>query len=77
MFALIIDNKVLLFDLLQHYGLHLLTEVNLKGYRIINYEDVIKHYEKNYFDSNLILIEQYSNFLFRVCLNYIKDYSLF
>ena len=77
MFALIINESVFLFDMLQHYGVHLIIDVNLKGYQIIEYKDVIKHYEENYFDSDLINIEQYSIFLYKICLNYIRDYSLF
>ena len=76
MYALIIKEEVLLFDMTTHYGLHNSKDVNLEGYQIINdYKKVFRHYEENYFDS-VFNIEQYCDFLFKVCVIYIKDLQL-
>ena len=76
MYALIIEDKVLLFDMISHYGMHNAIDVNLEGYQIIkDYKKVFKHYEENYFDS-VFNIEQYCDFLFRICVTYLKDLFL-
>ena len=77
MYALIVADEVFLFDKLKSYGLYKRDEVNLEGYIVIDdYKAVLNHYEKNYFDFNLLNIEQYYIFLWRVCVNYLKDLSL-
>ncbi len=77
MFALVVIDRLLIFDLTKHYGFYLINDVNLDGYLyVLDYEIVLEHYKNNYFDADLKLIEQYSNFLFRVCLNYLKDLQL-
>ena len=78
MFALIILDKVMLFDLVQCYGFYVHKDVNLDGYFIIgNYKLVLEHYKNNYFDSDISEIEKYSDFMFRVCVNYVKDLCLY
>ena len=78
MFALIILDKVFLFDLLNNYGFYEINEVNLEGYCVIdNYKLVLNHYKENYFDSDIGKIEKYSNFMFRICVNYVKDLFLY
>ena len=75
MFALIILERVLMFDLTKEYGFYSIFDVNLEGYlAILDYEDVLKHYKNNYFNDDLKQIERYSSFLFKVCLNYLKDF---
>lgn len=76
MFALIILDKILLFDLTKHYGIYPIDEVNLDGYQLLlDYKQVLEHYKNNYFNNNLKSIERYSNFLFRICVSYLKDLS--
>lgn len=75
-FALIVYDDVLLFDMTKHYGLYKRSDVNLEGYlKVLYYEDVIKHYVNNYFKNNCVKkVEQYSNFLFRICISYLEDF---
>ena len=75
MYALIIDDKVLIFDLTKHYGIHLLDSTNLEGYLLVlNVFDVLNHFKNNYYNENEIYkIEKYSFFMFRICQNYLKD----
>ena len=74
MFALIILEDVLIFDALNNYGLYKLCDVNLKGYKVLeDYKAVLNHYQTNYFD-DIYKVEYYSEFLFRVCLKYLKDF---
>ena len=76
MYALIIGENVFIFDMTAHYGIHPIIDINLEGYQVIkNYKEVLKHYEKNYLDS-IYKIEQYCDFLFRICVIYIKDLFL-
>ena len=78
MFALIILNKVMIFDLMQSYGFYELEDANLEGYFIIeNYKLVLEHYKENYFDSDISKIEKYSDFMFQICVNYVKDLYLY
>ena len=78
MFALIILDKVMLFDLMQNYGFYELEEVNLNGYYVIkNHKLVLEHYKKNYFDSDISKIEKYSDFMYKICRNYVKDLYLY
>ena len=78
MYALLIFDKVFIFDLTAYYGLFSLSEVNLKGYYVIrNYKDVLLHYRDNYFENEIGDMEQLYNFLLRVCVNYLKDLVLF
>ena len=75
MFALIVLKRVLIFDLTKEYGFYNIFDVNFDGYiALLNYEDVLQHYKNNYFNDDLKQIEGYSNFLFKACLNYLKDY---
>ena len=77
MYALLIEEKIFLFDFLKSYGFYEQGEVNLSGYYVIrNYKVVLTHYLENYFDSNLLKIEQFSTFLQRICVNYLKDLCL-
>ena len=77
MYALLIEDKIFLFDFLKSYGFYEHNEVNLSGYYVIrNYNVVLKHYLENYFDSNLLNVEQFSIFLQRICVNYLKDLFL-
>ena len=76
MYALIIGENVFIFDMTAHYGIHSLIDVKLEGYQVIKkYKEVLKHYEKNYLDS-IYKIEQYCDFLFRICVIYVKDLFL-
>ena len=77
MFALIVFDYVLLFDLTRHYGIFELKSVNLNGYKILNnYYEIITYYQKNFFkEKEVMKIEQYSNFLYRICVNYLKEYQ--
>lgn len=75
MFALVIIDTILIFDLTKEYGFYKIDEVNLEGYiALLDYIEVLKHYKNNYFNEDLKQIERYSSFLFKVCLNYLKDY---
>lgn len=77
MYALIINDEVFLFDMLSYYGIHKLDDVNLNGYQILNdFKAILNHYLENYFDSNLLIIEQYCKFLQRICVSYLKDLYL-
>ena len=68
----------MLFDLMQNYGFYELEDVNFKGYIVIDdYKLVLEHYKKNYFDSDISKIEKYSNFMFKICVNYVKDLYLY
>ena len=73
MYALIVKDKVLIFDMNNHYGFHSINEVSLNGYlKVINLLDVIK-YSWCFDDVNIYKVEPYSDFLFRVCLKYLKS----
>ena len=76
MFALIIYQRVLLFDSVNHYGIYDLETVNLNGYLILtNYKEIITYYYAKYFCiEELKHLEQYSDFLYHVCLKYLKDF---
>lgn len=77
MFALIILEDVLIFDELKIYGLYKICDVNLKGYKILrDYKAIINHYKQTRNSDDVYKVEKYSNFLFRICLNYLKDTSL-
>ena len=77
MYALIIFDKIFIFDLTAYYGLFNLSEVNLSGYYLIDdYKDVLLHYKVKYFNNNIGDIEHIFNFLFRICVNYLKDLVL-
>ena len=77
MFALIILDEVLLFDELKHYGLYKICDVNLKGYKVLrDYKTIINHYKLTRNSDDIYKVEKYSNFLFRICLRYLKDVSL-
>ena len=77
MFALIVGNRVLIFDLYKQYGFSDLCETNLSGYKIIYLKDVLEHYKNYYFNHKQTQkIEKYSVFLFGVCKNYLKDLRL-
>lgn len=77
MYALILNEEIFLFDKINSYGFYKRDEVNLEGYVVLyDFMAVLNHFMKNYFDSNLIEIEQYNIFLLRICLDYIKDLSL-
>ena len=77
MYALIIFEKVFIFDLTAYYGLYDISSINLEGYYLIkNYKDVLMHYKDNYFEDNIGKVEQLLNFLFRICVNYLKDVVL-
>ena len=76
MFAVIIYNRALIFDATRHYGFFELKDLNLEGYlTILDYKKVLYHYECNYFKQNINLIERYSDFIFEICLNYLKDFQ--
>ena len=78
MYALLILDKAFIFDLTAYYGLFSLSEVNLVGYYVIgNYKDILLHYRERYFKNDIGEIEQLYNFLFRVCVYYLKDLALF
>lgn len=75
MFALIIYEKVLVFDVMKHYGLYNLADTYFLGYRkILDFKTILKYYEENFFDNNLIKIERYLDFLFKICILYLKDF---
>ena len=68
----------MLFDLMQNYGFYELGEVNLEGYFVIkDYKLVLAHYRENYFDSDISKIEKYSDFMYKICRNYVKDLYLY
>ena len=75
MFALVILERVLLFDYTSQYGMFELNEVNFNGYKILtNYKEIITYYHENYFkEKELKNIEQYSVYLHRICLKYLES----
>lgn len=77
MFALIVLDRVLLFDFIKHYGMFKLETANLSGYKILsNFKEIITYYKERYFnEEDVMTIEQYFDFLYRVCLKYLKDYQ--
>ena len=76
MFALMVDDKVLIFDQTKHYGLYDLYDVNLEGYlKVLEFKDVLLHYENNYYEQEKISLERYLGFLFRICINYLRDFQ--
>ncbi len=77
MYALIMFEKVFIFDLMAYYGLFYLNEVNLNGYVLIeDYKSVLLHYKDKYFNKDIGDIEQLFDFLFRICVNYLKEFLL-
>lgn len=78
MFALIVENRVLIFDLYNQYGFSDLSETNLSGYiKVIYLKDVLEHFKNYYFNHKQTKkIEKYPVFLFDVCKNYLKDLQL-
>ena len=77
MFALIILEEVLIFDELKCYGLYKICDINLKGYKILrDYKTIIDHYKQTRNTDDVYKVEKYSTFLFRICLDYLKDFSL-
>ena len=77
MYALIIFDKIFIFDLTAYYGLFNISEVNLSGYYVLdNYRDVLLHYKEKYFNNDIGDMEQLFKFLFRICVNYLKDLVL-
>ena len=75
MFALIVYDKVLLFDLVKCYGLYDLASANLEGYELLpDFKKIITYYHENHFHVDEVFsVEQYSKFLYRICLKYLKD----
>lgn len=77
MYALKIFGKIFIFDLTTFYGLFDISEVNLNGYLLIeDYRCVLMHYKNNYYDGTVGDVEQLFKFLFRVCVNYVRDVVL-
>ena len=49
MFALVIIDTILIFDLTKEYGFYKIDDVNLEGYiALLDYIEVLKHYKNNY-----------------------------
>lgn len=73
MYALIIDDDVLIFDLDKHYGIYKLNECTLVGFlKVLNYYEIVNYCSKCMIDPYEIV--EYSDFLHNVCVGYIKDY---
>ena len=76
MYALKINDNVLIFDLTKHYGFCKIQEAKLDGFlKILSYDDIIK-FCCDYCCFDLSKIEPYSDFLHDVCVKYLKEYFL-
>lgn len=74
MFALIVNDKVLIFDAIKEYGIYDVEKTKLDGFlKILKYDEVRKHYSTNY-EVDLLKIELYTEFLHKICLKYLKDH---
>lgn len=76
MYALIINDKVLIFDALKHYGIYKNYGMSLSGFLIVLDYKVVSEYYYNKYAVDLTEIEQYSDFLFKICIQYLKDHCL-
>ena len=74
MFALIINKDVMIFDLTKYSGVYDIEDINLDGYiKILYYIDILEYYKNNYINEEITLVERYFDFLFRICVSYLKD----
>jgi len=75
MFALVIKDKVLIFDAIKDYGIYDVEKTKLKGFlKVLNYDEVREHYSTNY-EVDLLKIELYTEFLHKICLKYLRDHQ--
>lgn len=71
MYALILDDEVLIFDFVKHYGIHKLNETPLIGFSCILFlKDIVSFCSCR---DSIFEIERYSDFLFELCLKFLKD----
>lgn len=71
MYALVVDNFVLIFDLVKYYGFHKLDECNFEGFfKVIYLKEIIDYFGS---DVDVFKIEPYLDFLYRLCVKYVKD----
>jgi hypothetical protein len=76
MYALIVNEKVLIFDAIKHYGIYKNDVSCLSGFlEVLDYK-VVSEYYYNKYTIDLTEIEQYSDFLFKICIQYLKDHCL-
>ena len=76
MYALIVDDSILIFDAIKHYGFYKKEKMSLSGYLMVLDYKVVSEYYFNKYCVDLSEIELYSDFLYKICLQYLKDQSL-
>lgn len=72
MYALIIYDEVLIFDLNKHYGIYKYSECKLVDFlKVLEFNEVINYCSSCFIDSFEIM--PYLEFLHYLCVKYLKD----
>ena len=75
MYALVIEDSVLILDAMKHYGIYKQNDVSLSGFlMILNFCEVVSFCKE--YDFNPLKIEGYLDFLFKICIYYLKEHLL-
>ena len=73
MYALDLLDEYFIFDSVKSYGFIKKEELNKNDFiKVLDLCCVLDNYINNH-DNNVYQIEEYSSFLFRICLMYLKD----
>ena len=76
MYALIILDELFIFDFKKTYGFVTLKEQNLSDFiKVLSVDEVLGNYQKNH-ENDVYEVEEYSSFLHKICLMFLKDCRL-
>lgn len=68
MYALKINDLYFIFDIVGYYGFY--KTINNIDIKILDYQQVLSYYLET--SNDKMYLEKYSDFLFRICKNYLK-----